>query len=158
MRCSSARDPAAAQMETRADRWAIGIRQAVSMPRRRRVALLFAVLLVLTVVAIVAPRPQPADDPTPRTSPATTGGGDVTAAVRATLPRDKIVRAKVGDLVEIAVTSTEPDSASVQEFGLTEAAARGAPARFSFLADRPGRFDVTLLLSDEPAGRIVVRP
>lgn len=124
----------------------------------RRVAILFAVLFVASaVVTIVAPRPDPADDPTPRTSPTRPGGADVTAAVRATLPRDKVVRANVGDLVELTVTSAEPDSATLPAFGLTDASGPEEPARFSFLADRPGRFDVRLLLSGEAAGRIVVR-
>ncbi|MGH2918636.1 MAG: hypothetical protein ACRDLS_08585 [Solirubrobacteraceae bacterium] len=123
----------------------------------RRVTILFAVLLLLSaVVAIVAPRPEPADDPTPRTGPATTTGDGVTAAVRGVLPRDQLVRATVGDVVELSVTATGPDSASIEELGLTDGADRGAPARFSFLADRPGRFDVRLLLSEQTVGRVVV--
>ena len=123
----------------------------------RRVTFVLALVLVLGAgVAVVAPRDEPQDDPTPRTSPTTTAGADVTTALHASLPRDKVVRVKVGDLVELTVTSAEPDSASVPELGLTDAAAPGAPARFSFLADRPGRFDVRLALSEKLAGRILV--
>ncbi len=124
----------------------------------RRVTLLFAGLLVLSaVVAIVAPQPELADDTTPRTSPTTATGEDATAAVRGTLPRDKVVSVKVGELVELTVTSAKPDSASLQAFGLTDATGPDEPARFSFIADRPGRFDVTLLLSGKSVGRVVVR-
>lgn len=123
----------------------------------RRVTFVLALLLALSAaIAIFVPRPEPRDDPTPRTGPATTTGENVTTPLRARLPRDKVVRAKVGDLVELTVTSAEPDSAALPELGLSEAAAPGAPARFSFLADRPGSYDVRLLLSEKLAGRVVV--
>lgn len=133
------------------------MREAVSV--LRRVTILFAGLLALSViVAVAVPRPEPADDPTPRTVSEPPSGGDVTAAVSGTLPRDKVIRAKVGELVELAVTSPEPDSASIEAFGLTESADRGAPARFSFLADRRGSFDVTLSLGEKTTvGTVVIR-
>jgi hypothetical protein len=133
------------------------IREAVSM--MRRVTILFAGLLALSViVAIAVPRPEQADDPTPRTVATTPKGNDVTATVQGTLPRDKVVRAKVGEIVELSVTSSEPNSVSLEAFGLTEAADRGAPARFSFLADRPGSFDVILLLGEKTTvGRVLIR-
>jgi hypothetical protein len=125
----------------------------LSVPRR--VAVVFAALLALgVVVLIVVPRSEPADDPTPRTVPK---GNDVRDAVRGTLPRDKVVRAKVGELVDLTVTSRVPDSAAIDAFGLAEATDRDAPARFSFLADRQGSFDVTLQLGKEKTvGRVVV--
>jgi hypothetical protein len=74
------------------------------------------------------------------------------------LPRDRVVRATVGDLVDLTVRSEQPDSASIDAFGLTKAAGPGAPAHFEFLADRPGRFEVTLGLDEQPVGRVIVRP
>jgi Rieske Fe-S protein len=126
---------------------------------RRRITILLAVILGGTViVAIAAPREEPADDPTPRTIATTPTGADVRAVVRGTLPRDKVVRAKVGELVELTVTSDVPESVAIEDFGLTEGVERGAPARFSFLADREGRFAVTLTLGEtKTVGRIVVR-
>jgi len=142
-------------MATAGGRIEDAIRQAVAV--LRRVIIVFALLIGLSaVVAIVAPRREATDDPTPRTSTAPNAEGGVLAAVRGTLPRDKVVRAKVGDLVELRVTSREADSASVAELGLTEGVSDVAPARFSFLASRPGRFDVTLLLADRSVGRVVV--
>jgi hypothetical protein len=130
------------------------MREAVSM--LRRVTIVLAILLALSVVvALVTPRPERADDPTPIR---VTGARDVATPVSGTLPRDKVVRAHVGDLVDLTVTSNEPDSASSDELGLTEAVSRGAPAHFSFLALRAGRFDMTLLLSGETVGRIEVSP
>lgn len=133
----------------------------------RRIAILFAVLLVASAaLTAVAPRPDPADDERPTSSapvtPAPTregedGAGNVTDAVRGTLPREKIVRARVGDNIELTVTARELDSATVDGFGLTDAASPGAPAQFSFRADRSGNFPVTLTLSGRRVGRIVVR-
>jgi len=125
----------------------------------RRVAILLGVLLLLSaVLTALAPRRERADEnraPTPaRGTPARE---DVTAAVRATLPRDRIVRARVGDNIELTVNARQLDSATIEGFGLTDAAGPGAPAQFSFRADRAGTFPVMLALSDQRAGRVVVR-
>jgi len=125
----------------------------------RRVAILLGVLLLLSaVLTAVAPRRDRADDNRATTPPrATTARDDVTAAVRATLPRDRIVRARVGDNIELTVNARQLDSATIAGFGLTDAAGPGAPAQFSFRADRAGRFAVRLALSGQRAGRVVVR-
>jgi len=124
-----------------------------------RVAILFAALLVLSAaLTALAPRRDP-DDENDATTPAATtpARDDVTAAVRATLPRDRIVRARVGDNIELTVNARQLDSATIAGFGLTDAAGPGAPAQFSFRADRAGRFAVRLALSGQRAGRVVVR-
>jgi hypothetical protein len=118
----------------------------------RRVLLIFvAVLLLVSVLGGLAPRDDEATKPDlPRSArtPVDT--------VRGTLPRDEVVRAQVGDLVELTVTAEQVDSATIEALGLTEALAPQAPARFSFLADRAGSFPVTLTLTDDRAGRVVV--
>ena len=120
----------------------------------RRVAILFAVLIVLTAVA---PRRDPNPESGPTTpAPATPAREDVTAAVRKTLPRDRVVRARVGDNIELTVTAREPDSATIDALGLTDSAIPGAPAQFSFRANRAGTFPVMLTLSGRRAGRVVV--
>lgn len=75
---------------------------------------------------------------------------------RGTLPRDKVVRAKVGQLVELTVHSTLFDSVTVAGAGETEAVAPGAPAEFSFVPDRVGSFPVSLESSGRSLGRVVV--
>lgn len=124
----------------------------------RRVALLFAVLLVLSAaLTALAPRPDPADeDHSTVPSAVTSPRDDVTVAVRATMPRERVVRARVGDNVELTVSARVPDSATIDGLGLTDAAAPGAPAQFSFRAVRAGRFPVRLTLSGRRAGRVVV--
>lgn len=126
----------------------------------RRVAILFAVLLVLSA-ALTALAPGPETDDEIRSTgapPVTPAREDVTRAVRGTLPRDRILRARVGDNVELTVTARGLDSATIAGLGLTDATSPGAPAQFSFRADRVGRFAVTLTLSRKRAGAIVVRP
>jgi hypothetical protein len=129
--------------------------QAVTV--QRRVTIVLAGLLALTAVVVIAvPRPERADNSTPRTGGTTAADGD-SETVQGTLPRDKVVRARVGDLVELTVTATQPDSASVPEFGLTDGTSPGAPARFSFLADHAGRFQVRLQLTNERVGWLRVK-
>jgi hypothetical protein len=122
-------------------------------PMSRRVLLILAsVLLLGAVVGAMGPRENQAVKPDlPAGRPA---GTDRT--VRGTLPREKVVRARVGDLVELTVVARAVDSATIEGFAQTEAVAPGAPARFSLLADRAGSFPVTLVLSGDRAGRIVV--
>lgn len=124
----------------------------------RHIAILFAVLLALSAaLTVIAPRPDRNDEnSSARPVAPTPAREDVTTAVRATLPRDRIVRARVGDNIELTVTARAPDSATIAGFGLTDATSPGAPAQFSFRADRAGRFPVTLTLGDQRAGRIVV--
>lgn len=121
----------------------------------RRLALLVVALLVLSaVLTALAPR-RDANDSVER-STRTVAGKDVTAAVHGVLPHDRVVRARVGDDVELSVTARGPDSATLAGFGLTAAASPGAPARFSFRADRAGTFAVVLTLSGRRAGLLVV--
>jgi len=123
----------------------------------RRFAILFVVLLVLSAVLTAIAPPRADEGRATSAATGTTARTDVTSAVRGTLPHDRIVRARVGDDIELTVAAPGPDSATIDGFGLTDAAAPGAPAQFSFRADRAGRFAVRLTLSGRPAGLVVVR-
>ncbi|MDX6691128.1 MAG: hypothetical protein QOG15_2585 [Solirubrobacteraceae bacterium] len=132
------------------------MREAVAM--MQRVTLVLLGLLVLTVIfAFVVPQPERPDDPTPRTTGAAASGEPLSETVQGTLPRDKEVRAHVGDVIELTVTAKEPDSATVAAFGVTDAASPGAPAHFSFVADFAGRYPVRLLLTNERVGWLIVK-
>lgn len=118
-----------------------------------------AAFLVLSIVAAAAPQERQAKRPDlppgpkivdPRPAKPTDG------AVRGVLPRDQTVRARVGQLVELTVTADSADSASIDGLGLLEAIAPGAPARFSFVPDRPGNYPVDLAISAGRAGNVVV--
>lgn len=126
-------------------------------------------LIVVACVAIVAVILGPAvfgDEPAevpenlppgPASAVDPTGARIREGMVRGSLPDDEVVRVRVGDVVELTVSSRRPDSVAIEELGLVKAVGPGAPARFSFLADRPGAYPVMLTISDERAGRIVVR-
>ena len=122
----------------------------------RRLLLIFAfMLLVIGLAGGFAPREEQAVKPPDRPAVAPGAGEGV---VRGDLPEDETVEARVGDLVELTVTARGPDSVAIAGLGLTEGVAPGAPAQLSFLADRPGRFPVSLTLSDRRVGSVVVEP
>lgn len=122
----------------------------------RRLLLIFAfMLLVIGLAGGFAPREEQAVKPPDR--PAVAPGAGV-GVVRGELPEDETVEAQVGDLVELTVTARGPDSVAIAGLGLTEGVAPGAPAQLSFLADRAGRFPVSLTLSDRRVGSVVVEP
>lgn len=119
----------------------------------RRLLISLAVLLgLLAFASALAPSPDQAEKPVIR--PANAGESEV---VDARLPRDKPVRARVGDLVELTVTTTEPETVQFPALADVEVAEPASPARFSFYADRPGRFPVLFSDSNEEAGVIEVR-
>lgn len=131
------------------------------MDRRRKILVaVIAVAVVGTAISAAVPRTDRAVKPTdlpPGPALVDPSGGQFgDGVVRGALPAEEVVRAEVGDLVELTVTADGPDSAAIEGLGLVEALAPGAPARFSFLADRPGSFPVTLTISDDRAGRIIV--
>ena len=126
----------------------------------RRVLIVFVVFLVvgpLVGLLVGGPREPVTRE---RDDPAQAERADPPRAVVsriARLPRDEAVRARVGDLVALTVTSKRPDSVEIPTLGLSEAVAPEAPAQLDFLADRPGRHPVVLSLSGARAGEIVVR-
>ena len=119
------------------------------------VTLLFAVLFLLG--SITAPRQGAVRDrAAPEVAPAPLperGGGETRTA---TIPEDGTVELRVGDLLELTVTSEELGSVEVEALGQIEPVGPDAPARFSFFAHRPGRSEVRLLGTGELLGEIVV--
>ncbi len=120
------------------------------------VTLFFAVLLLITSITAPresavrdAPAPPQFGQPAP---PSGEGGRDV----EATMPDDTTVDLRVGDLLELTVTSEERGTVQVAALGEVEPVAPDAPARFTFYAARPGTYEVRLLDTDEVLGEIVV--
>ena len=137
------------------------MREHPVMNRRVVVIMLFFILLWPAIALLV-----PVDKPAVKPPPAPAGGsarGDERPDVQAgpgvvvgALPRDEVVRAKVGDLVELSVTADRPDSVEIEALSLTDAVDRGASAHFSFIATQPGRALVRYTVSDRVAGRVVI--
>lgn len=117
---------------------------------------LAVVLLVTSIIGASASDDDQAVKPPESTT--AQRGRDLVAdpTARGTLPRDKVVRAQVGQLVTLTVQSPLFDSVTVAATGETEAVSPGAPAEFSFVADRPGSFPVSLDSSGRRLGRVVV--
>ena len=61
-----------------------------------------------------------------------------------------------GDVVELQVTSRVPDEARIVALGLEGPTEPGLPATLTFVADRPGRFAVTLRDAGTRAGTLEI--
>ena len=126
----------------------------MQMPTRRLLTLAAGLFEIEVVAASVAPRDPrspgagaPAPAPVPHAGP---------PEVRATLPSDEPVRARVGDLVSLRVRSDTPDQAEITALGLSEPAGDGLPAELLFVADEPGRYPVRLSLAGREVGVVQV--
>ena len=115
------------------------------------VTILFLVLLVLGSLG--------SREPT-RTDVATTPGPPPGArparTVQATMPREKEVRARVGDLVTLTVEAKDIGGVEVPDFGESEPVAPGSPALFDLLPTQRGRFPVRSAGTGEEIGVLVV--
>jgi hypothetical protein len=116
------------------------------------VALVFFVLIVLssTLSNDQAPtRPPPQLPPLPQ--------GSLPRTVDATLPKDRVVHARVGDLVNLEVDVNEVGGVEVPALGQVEAVAPGSPAQFTIVPAEAGSYVVQMSGSGRVLGRIVVR-
>jgi len=107
--------------------------------------------------ALTPPRREP--QPAARTAPGPAAEGAAASTVVATLPgrdasRPKLVRARVGDLLELTVRVSRPDTVELGGLGEVQAADPDTPASFSVVVDRTGRFDVLQLGTGRVLGRL----
>ncbi len=138
------------------------------MPARRLTLVL--VMLVLVLGAIGAARRDatrtPATTTTSRTTPqstttgptATTGVPAAPVVVEGTLPVDRVIRARVGDSVDVRVRSDVPDIARIVDVGVSGAVGPNLPGELRFTADAPGRYPVLLEVAGRRAGLVIVSP
>jgi hypothetical protein len=125
------------------------------VPWRR--LLFFAVLLIVaaSLVSAMAPRDRRSDsasnaavDPSASKPPA--------PVVEASLPADKEVRARVGDVIRLLVRAPSADVVQVSDIAIEEPVDAGQPAELVFVADRAGRFRVRLRDAAESIGTVRV--
>jgi len=126
------------------------------MPARRVLLLLAVLLLMAAVVSSVAEQEQTAAPP-PQGETTGRGDGDRARVVRGRLPADRVVVARVGDVVRVEVMSVRPDEAQVLDLGLDAPTERGLPGTLEFVADQLGRFPVTLRNAGRRVGTIEIR-
>jgi hypothetical protein len=105
-------------------------------------------LLVAALASLVAPREitNPQATTTLRTTPSPSAAAlaDRPSPVRWALPGKRLARARVGDVVEIVVTSAARDVAELPKLALVTPVGEGTPATLRFVANQPGRFSVLL--------------
>jgi len=115
---------------------------------RRRLALLASLLLIVVAASLTAQRDRAeqavAPPPEPATRPAATVAG--------TLPDDRTIRARPGDLVRLTVRSGAVAEVRIDALGVSGVATPEEPALLELAADEPGRHPV---LVDDGADRRV---
>jgi hypothetical protein len=121
---------------------------------RRRVLLFVLLLLLIGLVAdTVAPREQQLAVKPPEGTTAPRPPADV---AEATFPKDRRLRARVGDVVQVQVSNDARDEAQIVALGISEPVEPDLPAALVFDADRPGRFAVTLRDAAKRVGTIEI--
>jgi hypothetical protein len=119
------------------------------MAARRLIGLLLVVLVVSSVgAALVTPERQTAST----TASAPTSGERegppgrlIERTVQFPSSETPVLRAHVGDQLELRMTSRTPSAVEIPRFGLLEHATPDDPARFSMLLGDSGRFAVRVL-------------
>jgi hypothetical protein len=87
------------------------------------------------------------------------GGSQSTPApvAQGDMPPDRVVRARVGDVVSLDVRTLQPDRATIMAIGVSAVTSTQVPATLEFVAAEPGRYPVELQ-SGGVAGTVVVSP
>jgi hypothetical protein len=134
---------------------AASVRHNQVMPWRR--LLLFAVLLIVgaSLVSAMASRDRRADE-SPDPGAAARASAPPASVVEASLPGDKEVRARVGDVVRLVVSAPAADVVELSTLAVEEPVDADQPTELLFVADRAGRFHVRLRDADESIGTVRV--
>lgn len=123
------------------------------MPLRRVLLTLVVLMLAMSAAASISNRETSPPRSVPSVPPAP---AEPRQTVTGSLPDDRVVRARVGDRVELRVEVRSPETVEIPDYGLLEAADETTPARFDFIADRAGRFPVRLQASERTVGSVEV--
>jgi hypothetical protein len=131
----------------------------------RRLLLFAAVLLAVgALAAALAPTELRRPATTQRTTPPPRATPARPAAPRATVSRTlragargaQVLHARVGDRVVLTVEAEGPDEVAIGELRFASVDAF-SPARFDFIAERPGTFPIRLRQAGRDLGRLVVQ-
>jgi hypothetical protein len=131
------------------------VRHNQMVPWRRLI--FFAVLLIVgaSLVSAMAPRNGRVDD-SPNAGADAGASSSPAPVVEASLPSDKEVRARVGDVVRLLVRAPSADVVQVSDIAVEGPVDAGQPAELVFVADRAGRFRVRLRDAAESIGTVRV--
>ncbi len=119
----------------------------------RRVVILASLLFVVAAI-MSASAPQRRSAAPERQVPAPRG--DARDVVHGELPKDKVVTAHLGDVIELTVRSKASDEAYVDGMGLDVAVEPDLPGSLRIVADRAGDFPVRLQWAGKRVGVIEV--
>jgi hypothetical protein len=129
----------------------------------RGLLLILVAGLILAIGAVGAARRDTREATTTTTQPPSAApvappdaGGAAAGVVSATLPADRVVRAKVGDQIELRVTSEAPDILTIPELAVRAPVGPGVTGPIRFSALSPGTFDARLDLAQSVIGRVSV--
>jgi hypothetical protein len=116
---------------------------------------LFAVLLLFaaSLISAMAPREQRFGQ-SPRAGAQAPPARPPAAVVEASLPSDREVRARIGDVVRLSVRAPSADVVEVPSLALEEPVDAAIPAELVFVADRAGRFRVRLRDAGDAIGTL----
>jgi hypothetical protein len=121
----------------------------------RRLLLLAAVLMLLTVLAAgLAPEPDTELPPPART----TAEVETVEATMDAGATDQSVRARVGDLIQLEVDGDVLDQVEIEQLDRIDAIEPLTPARFEVIAEQAGVFPVRLIEADRRIGRLDIKP
>ena len=131
------------------------VRNTPAMPPRRLLTLMVLVLMSVVIASAMTTTgpPQPQNG---ARSPAPSDARAI--VVRGRLPGDRTVKAVSGQVVELDITSLEPDTARIDALGIKGPVGPGldGPA-LTFVANATGSFPVTLGRGGKPVGVVSVR-
>jgi hypothetical protein len=119
--------------------------------------LFFAVLLLVavSVVSAMTPRERRIGD-TPSNQAQAPAASPPASVVEASLPGDRDIRARVGDVVRLTVRAPSADIVELADLALEQPVDAGVPAELVFVADQPGRFRIRLRDAGEAVGTLRV--
>jgi hypothetical protein len=117
---------------------------------------MFAVLLLVaaSVVGATSSRPPRSGERAPNAGATPTS--PPASVVEITLPGDRDVRARVGDVVRLTVRAPSSDIVELTDLALEQPVDPGVPAELVFVADQPGRFPVRLRDAGQAVGTLRV--
>ena len=122
------------------------------MSLRRILVLLLLLMIVMSITAGLQP-PRRLGHRTAAGRPAYAGQ---VQTVSASLPKDRVVHAAVGDRIALEVVADDVDQVEIEGYDLIEPVDPGTPAQFDFVADQAGRFRVTVGSAGKTVGRLEV--
>lgn len=120
----------------------------------RRVVILASILFIVAALMTAStPRRGPVTERLQPPKVLASGPHDV---VQGELPKEKVVTAHVGDVIELTVTSETADEAYVDGMGIDVPVEPDVPASLRLVADRAGDYPVRLVWAGKQVGVVEV--